>query len=164
VTVLREAGITACPRCAAIHSSEDRFCPNCGLSLARHAEMPIASAAAPAAGDGAVTPPARAPTTGSHQVPAPPPPASTPASPLAPPDPASAPASQPAPPTPAPVSTHAAPAPARVAPSQPAPTPPPGGRSPAPPPSTGAAGVAEEPASPAREESTEILRPPTGGQ
>src|SRR2546421_1896056 len=25
VTVLREAGVTACPRCAAIHSSEDRY-------------------------------------------------------------------------------------------------------------------------------------------
>jgi hypothetical protein len=45
VTVLREAGITACPRCAAIHSSEDRFCPNCGLSMARHVDLPIAGAA-----------------------------------------------------------------------------------------------------------------------
>ena len=41
VTVLREAGITACPRCAAIHSSEDRFCPNCGLSMARNVDLPI---------------------------------------------------------------------------------------------------------------------------
>jgi zinc ribbon protein len=48
VTVLREAGITACPRCAAIHSSEDRFCPNCGLSMARHVDLPIAGPAAPA--------------------------------------------------------------------------------------------------------------------
>ncbi len=39
-TVLREAGITACPRCAAIHSSEDRYCPNCGLALGPHAEHP----------------------------------------------------------------------------------------------------------------------------
>jgi hypothetical protein len=46
VTVLREAGITACARCAAIHSSEDRFCPNCGLSLGPHADLPIAGAAA----------------------------------------------------------------------------------------------------------------------
>jgi hypothetical protein len=42
VTVLHEAGITACPRCAAIHSGDDRFCPNCGLSMGRHAELPIA--------------------------------------------------------------------------------------------------------------------------
>ncbi len=27
VTVLREAGVAACPRCAAIHGSDDRFCP-----------------------------------------------------------------------------------------------------------------------------------------
>lgn len=40
ITVLREAGITACPRCAAIHSSEDNFCPNCGLSMGRHADLP----------------------------------------------------------------------------------------------------------------------------
>jgi hypothetical protein len=44
VTVLREAGITACPRCAAIHSSEDGYCPNCGLSVGRNAELPIAAA------------------------------------------------------------------------------------------------------------------------
>ena len=40
VTVLRDAGIAACPRCAAIHGSEDRFCPNCGLAMDRHAERP----------------------------------------------------------------------------------------------------------------------------
>jgi hypothetical protein len=51
ITVLREAGVTACPRCAAIHSSEDRFCPGCGLALDRHTDLPIAgtvSAPAPA--------------------------------------------------------------------------------------------------------------------
>jgi hypothetical protein len=42
VTVLREAGITACPRCAAIHSGDHRFCPNCGLSMGRHVDLPIA--------------------------------------------------------------------------------------------------------------------------
>src|SRR5579884_3879020 len=46
VTVLREAGITACPRCAAIHGSEDRFCPNCGLPMARNVDLPVASAPA----------------------------------------------------------------------------------------------------------------------
>jgi len=46
VTVLREAGITACPRCAAIHSGDDRFCPNCGLSMGRHVDLPIAGVSA----------------------------------------------------------------------------------------------------------------------
>jgi hypothetical protein len=46
VTVLREAGITACPRCAAIHGSEDRYCPNCGLPMSRHADLPVAGAPA----------------------------------------------------------------------------------------------------------------------
>ncbi len=46
ITVLREAGITACPRCAAIHGSEDSFCPNCGLSLGRHVDLPIAGVTA----------------------------------------------------------------------------------------------------------------------
>jgi hypothetical protein len=49
ITVLREAGITACPRCAAIQSSEDRFCPNCGLSMGRHPDLPIAGSASAAA-------------------------------------------------------------------------------------------------------------------
>jgi hypothetical protein len=44
VTVLREAGVTACPRCAAIHSGEDRFCPGCGLPLSRHVDLPISGA------------------------------------------------------------------------------------------------------------------------
>jgi hypothetical protein len=57
VTVLREAGITACARCAAIHSSEDRFCPNCGLSISRHVDLPIAGSAAPAAEPAAPRPP-----------------------------------------------------------------------------------------------------------
>jgi hypothetical protein len=60
VTVLREAGITACPRCAAIHSGDDRFCPNCGLSMGRHVELPIAgppSASSPSAPAGDAAPP-----------------------------------------------------------------------------------------------------------
>jgi hypothetical protein len=44
VTVLREAGIAACPRCAAIHGSDDRFCPMCGMQMGRPAESPIAGA------------------------------------------------------------------------------------------------------------------------
>jgi hypothetical protein len=72
VTVLREAGITACPRCAAIHSSEDRFCPNCGLSMARHVDLPIAGAAA------APTSPAPSPSTASNPAQAPQPAPATP--------------------------------------------------------------------------------------
>jgi len=56
VTVLREAGITACPRCAAIHSSEDRFCPNCGLPGSRHVDLPIAGQQTPAPIAGQPTP------------------------------------------------------------------------------------------------------------
>jgi hypothetical protein len=58
VTVLREAGITACPRCAAIHSGEDRFCPGCGLSMSRRSDLPIAGAPA---GGAAQMPAASAP-------------------------------------------------------------------------------------------------------
>jgi hypothetical protein len=45
VTVLREAGIAACPRCAAIHGSDDRFCPSCGIAMGPHVDRPIAAPA-----------------------------------------------------------------------------------------------------------------------
>jgi hypothetical protein len=62
VTVLREAGLTACPRCAAIHGSEDRFCPNCGLPLSRNVDLPIAGPPTAPAMTGAPAPgPAAAP-------------------------------------------------------------------------------------------------------
>jgi hypothetical protein len=61
VTVLREAGITACPRCAAIHGSEDRYCPNCGLPMSRHADLPVAGAPAGDTTGAAPQPPAAAP-------------------------------------------------------------------------------------------------------
>lgn len=44
VTVLREVGIAACPRCAAIHGNEDRFCPGCGLSFDAGADRPLSTA------------------------------------------------------------------------------------------------------------------------
>jgi len=85
VTVLREAGVAACPRCAAIHGSDDRFCPNCGLAMDLRAERPVAGAAAPA--------------------PAPPPLAPIPPSPRAS---TSAPSPPPAPSAPAPVTAQPA--------------------------------------------------------
>jgi hypothetical protein len=97
LTVLREAGITACPRCAAIHGSEDRFCPNCGLPISRRVDLPIAgpaagatspspgaSAAGAGPGDGAsaVTPPAvTAPAGASSRSPTPTPAPSRPTTP-----------------------------------------------------------------------------------
>jgi hypothetical protein len=60
VTVLREAGVTACPRCAAIHGSEDRFCPACGFSMSR-AERPIAANPNPVAAPNPFPPPPPAP-------------------------------------------------------------------------------------------------------
>lgn len=55
---LREPGITACPRCAALHASDARFCPGCGLHL--DGPMPLAevgdapgSIAAPSPGEAA---------------------------------------------------------------------------------------------------------------
>lgn len=46
ITVLRRAGVSACPRCAAIHGSFDRFCPACGLAVQPDAR-PIAPTPAP---------------------------------------------------------------------------------------------------------------------
>jgi hypothetical protein len=133
ITVLREAGITACPRCAAIHGSEDSFCPNCGLSLGRHVDLPIAGAAA-----ATPAPPAVVAT------PAPPAVVTTPAPPPAPAPPAPAAAVIPAAPGP----VDPAPA-AAVIPTAPGPVDP--ARAPVP-----AAPVEED-------GPTEILRPPASG-
>lgn len=73
VTVLREVGIAACPRCAAIHGSDDHFCPGCGLAFDAKADRPISTApvnqqrqpAAPLA-----PPAATAPATASATAPA----------------------------------------------------------------------------------------------
>jgi hypothetical protein len=79
ITVLREAGITACARCAAIHSSEDNFCPNCGLSMARHADLPAGfQSASPAPASPAPASPAPASPAPASPAPAPAAPASTP--------------------------------------------------------------------------------------
>jgi hypothetical protein len=165
VTVLREAGITACPRCAAIHSGEDRFCPSCGLPLSRNVDLPIGAvpAAMPTSDPVTTAMPTAAPAPGT---PAPaeaqsPPPA-TPAAPTAPAAPgATTPVSAPAPtaaPVPAPVQSPAGAASAEPA-TQTHATVAPGsssGRAPVPP--TPARAQADEDDQP-----TEIIRPPAAG-
>ncbi len=166
VTVLREAGITACPRCAAIHSGEDRFCPNCGLPMSRNVDLPIAGAAATSAPAPAAAAPAPAPVVASAPAPggypapssaatasfAPIPAAASPA-----PSPAAA---GPASPAPSPVGAPAAsPAPAQATPATQAHplTPPPSGRSPVPPVPAKAPSAGED------DQPTEIIRPPAAG-
>jgi hypothetical protein len=116
LTVLREAGITACPRCASIHSSEDHFCPNCGLSLGPYAEHPAElRTGAPAPGPVSAPPSAVAAAPPAAVEPAPPPaeepappPAAEPVPPPAAEGPATAPGEQAAtPPAPAPAAPAA---------------------------------------------------------
>jgi hypothetical protein len=116
VTVLREAGITACPRCAAIHSGEDRFCPNCGLPMSRHVDLPIAGA--PAAAGAPLTTVSGGGASGTTASP----PTSTPPQPAAAPAPATPPASAAPAPSAPPPSTTAPPAPATPRTSAPAPS------------------------------------------
>ncbi|HYM54293.1 MAG TPA: hypothetical protein VES97_02940 [Solirubrobacteraceae bacterium] len=160
VTVLREAGITACARCAAIHSSEDRFCPNCGLSMGRHPDLPIAGAA-----------PTPTATPGTAAAPAPQAPAPAPARPVPAPQ-APAPATAQYAPATAQHMPAAAPAPAPAPAPDPAPagnraTPAAAGRSPTPPPSpeapegpSAAPPAQDTPGADGQDEPTEILRPP----
>jgi hypothetical protein len=146
ITVLREAGITACPRCAAIHGSEDRYCPNCGLPMGRHADLPIAGAPAgtPAPADG--VPPGG--QTGVRPAQPAPAPAPVPVQPPSPPAQQPPPAARPVPANPA-TRRHPIASPDPSAP----------GRSPAPPP-RGEPGTAVGAGSPSRpEEATEIIRP-----
>jgi hypothetical protein len=135
VTVLREAGITACPRCAAIHSSEDHFCPNCGLPLSRRVDLPIAGASAAAT---PAAPPAAATPGVAGAAPAP---ASAKQAPATQPSATPAPATQ-GPATPAPA-TQAFPAQAPATQTFPAQTP--------------------APVSDSDDEPTEIVRPPAAG-
>ncbi len=122
VTVLREAGITACPRCAAIHSSEDHYCPNCGLPVSRRVDLPIAGASAAAAGtpapSGAVGSPAVPPSPFGAATASPATPTSSPAGTTP------APSGSPASPRPSPAVGDPSAPPAAAAPGiSPAPTP-----------------------------------------
>ncbi len=159
ITVLREAGITACPRCAAIHGSEDRFCLNCGLPLSRDVDLPIATPGA-SAGVAAPAPaasPAESPAPDQGPAPAPGPPA--------PPGAPSAGGSPEAPP-PGDPPTETMPAPAPAAASA---VPAGGGRAPVPPargtpPKAPAPGTPQVVRSSGPDEVTEILHPPAAGQ
>jgi hypothetical protein len=174
VTVLREAGITACPRCAAIHSGEDRFCPNCGLSMSRRSDLPIAAppTAAPAPGTvGAAAPvPVAAPASPAVPMPVATPQPGASAAPI-PAAPASPPTSSPAGDLPpngndaasgarAPAQPSSPPVTQSFAALSPATGDDPAGRSPAPPATT-------SPSSPAQasddDQPTEIIRPPAAG-
>jgi hypothetical protein len=119
VTVLREVGIAACPRCAAIHGHEDRFCPGCGLAFAAGADRPLSTApVTPATQPGAdASAPAGAPQPARTDS-APPGPASpaTASAPAGAPQPAGPDSASPGPASPAAAST-----PARVPGSAPAP-------------------------------------------
>jgi hypothetical protein len=86
VTVLREAGVTACPRCAAIHGSDDRYCPACGFSMDRSerpiAVNPVAAPVGTPAQAPATAPPPATPRPNQSQ-PSPPPVAPAPVTPAA---------------------------------------------------------------------------------
>jgi hypothetical protein len=173
VTVLREAGITACPRCAAIHGSEDRFCPNCGLPMSRNVDLPIAGPAAAPAPPVAASPPAQVqPADGPRTWSAP---AATPPAPAATPAPTPTPARSPIPRAPTPPTRALTGAQAPTTADAPPPGPPPGSAPPAAPlpGSVPAPGPALPPDSPpgeppaavraGDEEPTEIVRPRSGG-
>ena len=162
VTVLREAGVAACPRCAAIHGSDDRFCPNCGLAMDLRAERPMAGP------QSAVQAPAPAPATppaAPAPAPMPTPPAPAPVAPAAhAPAPAMPDAGRTAP---APSSTAApVPAAATPAPAAPAPSPAAPARD-ATPPAAPAPAVGDGPAAGDDranvDQPTEIVRPPGQG-
>jgi hypothetical protein len=164
VSVLREAGVTPCPRCAAIHGSQDRFCPACGLSVSRHTDLPISS---PAGGADASQAPAGGSADGSATTPAP----------QAPPPAAGVPAAGGASPSPAPAS----PSPGSPPGTHSAPLSPPGDASASPPAGGGAQtgapvpdftaqratgsqpAAAPRPGRQGEDQPTKIIRPPAGG-
>ena len=148
VTVLREAGVAACPRCAAIHGSDDRFCPNCGLAMDLRAERPMAGPQTTAP-----TPPAPTPPPAPMPTAAVPAPAASPA-----PSRTAAPATTtPAPSAPNPTAT---PVPAHTPPRTAVPAPEQGVTAPSKPAPASAGDPAPAETRPNVEEPTEIVRPP----
>ncbi len=155
VVVLREVGIAACPRCAAIHGSDDRFCPGCGLAFDANADRPISTApvapqvqVAPAAVQAPiVTPPAMtAPASTSAPLSAPAT-ATTPAPAM--------PSAPPLKPTAPPVAAKSTAAPAVIVKPSPAPVEVKPAVSPP-------AAVPKTPERAQEDEPTQILRPPRG--
>jgi ribosomal protein L40E len=53
ITELREPGISVCARCGALHGSEARFCPSCGVAV--HGPLAIGEVGAPVAAQPAPT-------------------------------------------------------------------------------------------------------------
>jgi hypothetical protein len=173
VTVLREVGIAACPRCAALHGSDDRFCPGCGIAFDANADRPISTApmtpqtqvpASNAQSPTATPTPAPPQATGSASMTTPAPPqdagpasATTPSPPVRPSPSQATPSAPPVRPTapqatpPAPpVKPIAAPVPAKQtspSPSRPTSSPP-------------ASPGRDEPRPAQEDEPTQILRPP----
>ncbi len=153
VTVLREVGIAACPRCAAIHGSDDRFCPGCGLAFDANADRPLSTApvapqvrSAPAVAQAPIATPPSTTVLASTSAPAPlsaPAPASAeiPAPQLKPTAPPVA-----AKPTATPeVAVKTSPSPAEAKPAEPPP-----------------ASAPKTPERAQEDEPTQILRPPRG--
>ena len=64
---LRQAGVAACPRCAALHGSDANFCPACGLAL--DGSSVGAAGVATAEASERVAPPVQVPLWGSGTVP-----------------------------------------------------------------------------------------------
>jgi hypothetical protein len=123
MTVLREVGIAACPRCAAIHGSDDRFCPGCGLAFDAQADRPISTAPVDPRGEPAAPTAAVAPSAATRGSAPASPPSTSPATSSARP---AAPSGIPAAPSPPATGATSGPtaAPAATPSASPAPTPP----------------------------------------
>lgn len=63
ITELREPGIASCPRCGALHGSDARYCPSCGVPFkGPRALAEVGEGGVQTVGEiGAVTPPAQTP-------------------------------------------------------------------------------------------------------
>ena len=67
LTELREPGISACVRCGALHGSDARFCPSCGVAITGPRVVGEIANAPAAAATTAHTPPATEPPVAAEQ-------------------------------------------------------------------------------------------------